>query len=53
MTKNERDALVQQTGQSWDIIETFIMTAKAFVRIAADDNQPFAAMVRANFPNLI
>ena len=53
MTKNERDALVHQTGQSWDIIESLIMTAKAFVRIAADNTQPFAAMVRANFPNLI
>lgn len=52
MTEDERDILVHQTGQSWDIIESLIMTAKAFIRVAADSAKPFASMVRANFPNL-
>jgi uncharacterized protein (TIGR02646 family) len=53
MTANERLILSQQSGQPWEVIESLIQIAKLFTAKAAKDTQPFAAMVRANFPDLI
>ncbi|RIV22601.1 hypothetical protein DYU11_16460 [Fibrisoma montanum] len=53
MSEDERDLLSRQSGQPWPVIEGLIQTAKAFVAVATDNSQPFSAMVRANFPDLI
>lgn len=53
MTLGERNWLAQQTGQTWSVIENLINTAKEFMAVADNDSHPFAAMVRANFPDLI
>ena len=49
----ERAALVRQSGQSWEIIQDLITTAKAFMHNISTDTRPFSAMVRANFDDLI
>lgn len=53
MSEDFRAQLVAQTQTPWEELEQTIRTAKAFVNVAAADTQPFSAMVRANFPDLI
>lgn len=53
LTEHDRQTYSRTMQQPWIHIEQLILTAKAFVAKAAADDQPFAAMVRANFPDLI
>jgi len=53
LSESERLLLVKQSGQDWSVIEELIQIAKLFIAKATSHNQPFAAMVRANFPDLI
>ncbi|GAB4011160.1 hypothetical protein GCM10028808_23940 [Spirosoma migulaei] len=53
ITDLEREQLSHIMHRAWEDVLDLILKAKAFVAIAADDTQPFAAMVRANFPDLV
>lgn len=53
ITDAECQQMSQLMHQPWEILQDLILKAKLFVAIAAQDNQPFSAMVRANFPELI
>lgn len=53
LTEQDRQEYSRIMNQSWPVLETLILTAKAFVAKATADNQPFTTMVRANFPDLI
>ncbi|WP_460914933.1 HNH endonuclease family protein [Spirosoma areae] len=52
ITNAKRQQLSQLLNMPWPVIEQLIRTAKIFMATAADDAKPFAAMVRANFPDL-
>lgn len=51
-TQNEKDELSRLLNLPWATLEALILTAKQFVAKAARANQPFALMVRCNFPGL-
>lgn len=53
LTEADRVLYSAIMNQPWPILEEIILTAKAFMGKAANDTQPFAAMVRANFPGLV
>ena len=53
MSEDFRAELVAQTKTPWEELEQAIRTARAFVKIAAITTEPFSAMVRANFSDLI
>ncbi|GAB3024823.1 HNH endonuclease family protein [Spirosoma pulveris] len=53
ITDLEREQYSHIMQQPWPVLEDLILKAKEFVRVAADSTKPFAAMVRANFPDLI
>jgi len=53
LTEQERQTYSRLMHQSWPVLEKLILTAKTFMTKAAADDQPFAAMIRANFPDLI
>lgn len=53
MSEEDHNVLIKQSGQPWDVIESLILKAKEFVAVAAKGTQPFSAMVRANFPDLV
>lgn len=40
-------------NQPWSVLEEIILTAKAFMNKTAKSTEPFAAMVRANFPDFV
>jgi uncharacterized protein (TIGR02646 family) len=47
----QRTELMKLFKLDWKTIEALILTAKAFMAVAAEDTQPFAGMVRANSKN--
>lgn len=53
ITDAESQQLSEFMNQPWLILRALILKAKEFVAVAANDSQPFSAMVRANFPNLL
>lgn len=53
ITDLEREQFSHIMHRPWEEVLDLILKAKAFVAVATDDTQPFAAMVRANFPDLI
>lgn len=52
ITDDECQQYSQIMHQPWPVLRELILKAKEFVAVAANDSQPFAAMVRANFPEL-
>lgn len=53
ITDEGRQQLSQLMHLPWDLLQSLILKAKKFTAVAAHDDQPFAAMVRANFPDLV
>ena len=53
LTTTDKEEYSRIMNEPWPVLEDIIMKAKAFVILAARDTQPFSAMVRANFPDLI
>ena len=53
LTAESKEELVQVFGLPWSYLEGLILTAKTFIAKATADDQPFAAMIRANFPNIV
>lgn len=53
ITSEEQEQTSKFFHLPWEDLQDLIVKAKAFVAIAADDTQPFSAMVRANFPGLV
>ena len=53
ITDAQRQQMSQQMHQPWAVLRDLILKAKEFVAVAADDTQSFAAMVRANFSDLV
>jgi uncharacterized protein (TIGR02646 family) len=53
ITDVESQQLAEIMNQPWLVLRELILKAKEFIAVATTDYQPFAAMVRANFPNLI
>lgn len=52
-TETDRQEYSRLMNQPWPVLEQLILTAKEFMRTVTDDTQPFSAMVRANFPDLV
>jgi uncharacterized protein (TIGR02646 family) len=53
LTDDDRDHYSSVMNQPWPVLEGLILTAKVFMEKAAKDTTPFAAMIRANFPELV
>ncbi|GAB3490087.1 hypothetical protein GCM10027341_01320 [Spirosoma knui] len=53
LTEDDRQYYSRIMNQSWPFLEQLILTAKVFMQNVAQDTQPFAAMVRANVPELV
>ncbi len=53
LTVNDQQQYSRLMNQPWPVLEQLILTAKAFMETVATSTQPFSAMVRANFPDLI
>lgn len=52
MTQADKDRYSKDFGLPWEVLEDVVLKAKAFTQVAAKPQSPFAAMVRANFPEL-
>jgi len=50
-TDADRDEYSRLMKQPWPVLESLIRDAKAFMAVATNDTQPFAAMVRAYLRN--
>ena len=53
LTDDERQQYSHIMKQPWPVLQGLILKAKEFIAVVANDTQPFSAMVRANFPDLI
>lgn len=49
LTDIQRQQCSQMMNQPWPLLEELIRTAKKFMAVASNDEEPFAAMIRANF----
>ena len=52
-TPQQQRELSRQFKLPWPLLREIIVIAQITINKAADDTQPFAAMVRANFPDLV
>jgi uncharacterized protein (TIGR02646 family) len=52
LSQEDKDRYSRDFSLAWADLEDLILKAKEFVKIAAQPQSPYAAMVRANFPKL-
>ncbi len=52
MSDAVKNSLSEEVKQPWPLLEQAILKARVIVQNAAKNDQPFAGMIRSNFPNL-